>query len=143
MFLTLGAFASAACARPVAPADDVVVEWKATPSTPFVDGETAVEITLLDRARQPVSGARLRVEAHMTHPGMAPIIEVAAERGNGAYVARLRLPMAGGWILFVKGELADHRPVNQRVGEVTARGRLGEATARGQTPAPTLALTAV
>jgi hypothetical protein len=123
--------------------DDVVVEWKATPSTPLVDGETAVEVTLLDRARQPVSGARLRVEAHMTHPGMAPIIEVASERGNGAYVARLRLPMAGGWILFVKGELADHRPVNQRVGEVTARGRLGEATARSQTPAPTPALTAV
>jgi hypothetical protein len=133
----LGALAGAACARPVAPADDVAVEWRATPSTPLVDGETEVEVTLLDRARQPLNGARLRVEAHMTHPGMAPIIEVAAERGNGAYVARLRLPMAGGWILFVKGELADHRPVNRRVGEVTARGRLSETIARSQTPALT------
>jgi hypothetical protein len=135
--------------------NDVVVEWKATPSTPVVDGETAVEVTLLDRARQPVTGARLRVEAHMTHPGMAPIIEVAAERGNGVYVARLRLPMAGGWILFVKGELADHRPVNQRVGEVsvgvkpgsdggqTQACRMGEPIAWGQTPAPTPGLTPV
>ena len=115
--MALGVLAGAACGRPVAPAADVVVEWKLTPSAPLVDGETVAEITLRDRARQPLSGARLRVEAHMTHPGMAPVIEVAAERGNGAYVARLRFPMAGAWILFVKGELADRRSINQRVGE--------------------------
>jgi hypothetical protein len=116
-FLTLGVLAGAACGRPVAPADDVVVEWKVTPSPPLVDGAAVLEITLGDRDGQPLSGARLRVEAHMTHPGMAPLIEVAAERGNGAYVARLRFPMAGAWILFVKGELADRRSINQRVGE--------------------------
>ena len=121
MFLTLGSLAGAGCGRPVASAEDVVVEWTLRPSTPLVDGETVAEIALLDRARRPVVGARFRVEAHMAHPGMAPIIETAVERGNGAYVAHLRFPMAGNWILFVKGELPDRRPINRRVGETTAR----------------------
>ena len=120
-FLLAGGMAAAACGRTAAPADDVVVEWKVTPAEPLVDGEAVAEVTLRDRARRPVPGATLRIEAHMTHPGMAPVVEPAVEQAQGVYTARLRLTMAGGWILFVKGDLADRRPISRRLGDATAR----------------------
>jgi len=110
-----------------------MVEWKLSPSPALVDGDTVAEFTLLDRGRQPLRGAKLRIEAHMSHPGMAPLVEAATERENGAYVVHLRFPMSGDWILFVKGELADRRPINVRMGETTARGQ-----ARTLTPGLTL-----
>ncbi len=100
----------------------MAVEWKVVPSTPTVDSEAVAEITVFDRARQPLGGARLRVEAHMNHPGMAPVVEPLVEQGNGVYTTRLRFSMAGVWVLFVKGELADRRRLDQRAAELIVRG---------------------
>jgi YtkA-like len=119
--LTLACLPAAACGRTVPSAEDVAVQWKMTPAAPIVGGETLAEFTVLDRATEPVRGARLRVEAHMAHPGMAPIVEPAVEQASGAYTVRLRFSMAGAWVLFVKGELADRRAIERRVGETTAQ----------------------
>ena len=55
--------------------------------------------------RNPSTGARLRLEGLMSHPGMAPVVAEVVERGDGAYDAPLQFTMAGDWILFVTGQL--------------------------------------
>ena len=91
------------------------------PLAPVVDEEARAEITLRNRTGQPVRGAMLHVEAHMSHPGMAPVIERAQDQGAGVYTVRLRLTMAGEWILFVRGTRADSRSIDLRAGATTAR----------------------
>jgi len=86
------------------PASNLIVEWKLTPSAPIVDADTMGEVTILDEARRPVKGSAMRVEAFMTHPGMAPVLETATATRAGVFGVRLRFPMAGEWLLSVKDE---------------------------------------
>jgi hypothetical protein len=105
----------AACAQQTAVPEDVAVEWRITPASPAADAPTLAEVTLLDRARAPIRGATLQVEGHMAHPGMAPVLATAAERGVGVYQAELRFTMPGSWILLVTGRLPDGRRVEHRI----------------------------
>ncbi len=72
-------------------------------------------LTLRDAAQQPVTGARLRLEGLMSHPGMAPLSAALVERGNGEYDAPLTFTMAGDWILLVTGELADGKTIKKQI----------------------------
>lgn len=111
----------AACSRQPPVADDVIVEWTLSPRPPAVGAATVSEITLRDRSRNPVRGATLRIEAHMSHPGMAPVTATAAERAAGVYQSELRFTMRGEWILLVTGELSDGRRIEHRI-DVTTTG---------------------
>jgi hypothetical protein len=97
-----------ACRRP-AVAHDVTIEWKLTPSPPVSGSTTLAELRVSDPSQRPVRGATLRVEGHMSHPGMAPVVATAAERGDGVYEARLQFTMNGQWVLVVDGRLQDGR----------------------------------
>jgi hypothetical protein len=66
-----------------------------------------VQFTLQRQDGAAVTGAKLRLEAHMPHPGMAPMTGAILERGNGTYETRLRLTMTGDWIFVVTGQLTD------------------------------------
>jgi YtkA-like len=94
----------AGCGR-TDPADTVRVSWTLDPAPPVVGTPIVARLTLRNADEQPVTGARLRLEGLMSHPGMAPVLAAVVERGNGEYEAPLQFTMAGDWILLVTGEL--------------------------------------
>ena len=96
-------------------ATNVAVTWTIDPTPPVTEAATVVRVTLLHRNGQPVTAARLRLEAHMSHPGMAPVTSDLIERSNGDYEARLDLRMAGDWVFVVTGELADGRRLTREM----------------------------
>ncbi len=102
-----------ACHRP-APADNVTFEWTLTPMPPGV-GTAVLTMHVLDGNRRPVRGARIRVEGHMSHPGMAPVLAQARERDPGVYEADLQFTMRGDWILLVEGTLPNRSGIAHRI----------------------------
>lgn len=112
--LLAGGLADAGCTRQAPPAEDVHVEWRVDPSPASV-GPASLHLTLADGAREPVPGARLRVDGHMTHPGMAPVTAEAREVAPGSYAADLTFTMAGDWVLVVEGTLPDGRRLRREL----------------------------
>lgn len=74
-----------------------------------------LQLRVLDAAGRPVLGAHLRIEAQMSHPGMAPFLATATERGNGVYDAQLRFSMSGDWFVLITGNLSNGDKVEYRV----------------------------
>ena len=103
---------AAACGSP---APDITVAWSIDPTPPMVSKTTTVRITLADSRGAPVRGAKLRLDAHMTHPGMAPLTSDVSETGDGAYQSRVRLSMAGEWVFVVTGGLPDGRRLTEQM----------------------------
>ena len=101
-----------ACGRA---ASDVKVTVKMEPTPPVAGVATIVHVTLQQENGNLVNGANVHLEAHMTHPGMAPVTSEAIERENGAYEARLHLSMAGDWVFIVTGELPDGSRVTRGI----------------------------
>ena len=86
------------------------VEHRPFAGAPGADAH--VTIVMRDRALgQPVRGARLSLEGHMSHPGMAPVVAAVSETTDGRYEGQLRMTMAGDWTLVLSGALADGRRV--------------------------------
>jgi hypothetical protein len=102
-------------------ADAIRVSWTLEPTPPVVGTPIVARLTLRDSAQQPVTGARLRLEGLMSHPGMAPVNAAVVERGNGEYDAPLQFTMAGDWILVVTGELPGGTPITKQIEIVGVR----------------------
>ena len=92
----------------------VSLSWTLTPAAPVV-GPGTLTVTLRDPAGSAVSGARVRLEGHMSHPNMAPIIADASERTTGIYVAPFNFSMPGDWVLLVSAALPDGERVEERI----------------------------
>ena len=113
MLLAAG-LAAAGCTRAGVQADDLRVEWGVSP-TPASVGPAVVSVRLLDAAGRPVPRATLRLEGHMTHPGMAPVLADVREPTPGRYEGQLSFSMAGDWVLLLVGELPDGRELRRRL----------------------------
>lgn len=107
-------------------AGDVRVTWTIEPSPALTDSDTLVRFALEHNDGTPAVGARLRAEAHMSHPGMEPVMADVIERANGFYETRLRLSMAGDWIVVVSGQLTGGRRITTQT-DVTAVKRSGSS----------------
>jgi hypothetical protein len=83
------------------------------PATPVIGTVTSVRITLRDADRNPIDGAHLQLEAHMSHPGMRPVVASAIERVEGVYEAQLRFTMTGDWVLVLTGTMRDGTRVTE------------------------------
>ena len=116
MFVAAGV---AACARDNT--STIAASWTLDPEPPTAGSDTRARITLRDAAQNPVQGARLRLEGHMTHPGMTPVTTAVMERAPGEYEAQLRFSMAGDWQLVLTGELRDGGRVTRQIDVVGVR----------------------
>jgi hypothetical protein len=102
-----------ACLRP-ATARGLTFDWNLTPGLPAV-GPAGLTLRVHDREKHPVTGAQFRIEAVMSHPGMAPVLAPVTEREHGVYEATLRFTMPGDWILLVAGVLSNGEAVQYRI----------------------------
>ena len=87
------------CHRVTGPSPHLGIQVALVPQPPRV-GPVTVMLSLTDSGAQPVSGARILLEADMSHPGMAPVFGNAAEIGPGVYQGRVDFNMAGDWVIL-------------------------------------------
>jgi hypothetical protein len=113
VFVLLALCALSACrSENRAASESVDIDLKLTPQELPEGAMTLATVTLRDRAQRPVRGALLEIKGFMSHPGMAPLVTTAAERGDGVYVTDLRFTMAGDWTLLVTGEMPDGQKIS-------------------------------
>lgn len=116
------ALAAVSCRQTQVSDADLRLTWQLATTAPVVGRATTAAVTLVDAQHEPVRGANLEIEAHMTHPGMAPLVVPLLETAGGRYTARVSFTMAGDWVVFVTGQLGDGRQVRRQVAEVVAIG---------------------
>ena len=88
--------------------------WTLKPSPPVV-GATILTVTLRGPSGDAVKGATVRLEAHMSHPGMAPVVADARERAPGVYDLPFGFTMPGDWVLVVSATLPAGGRVERRI----------------------------
>ena len=110
----LAAGLSCGCTRSAVVPPPVEVTWTLTPSSAVV-GPATLAVTLRAPAGDAVPGARVHLEAFMSHPGMAPVIADATERFPGVYDLPFAFTMAGDWVLTVTIALPGGGRVERRI----------------------------
>jgi hypothetical protein len=111
--VVLAAFHAAGCRKPMAEAP-ITIEREIDP-WPARVGPAEVTLKLTDTGGKPVSGARVKLEGDMAHPGMKPEFGDTREVGPGRYEGRLAFTMAGDWVMLVHVTLRGGQTVERQL----------------------------
>jgi hypothetical protein len=98
--------------------DGLRVELTSQPGRPVTSGQTEYVVRLVDRAGQPVNGARLTLRGAMAD-GMSIVTPLRSAREEGVYRGRVLFTMEGRWELTLRIDREGKRfelPLGEHVG---------------------------
>jgi hypothetical protein len=110
----------AGCGRRGSPEPRLAVSSALSPQPPVV-GPATLTLTVRDPSGSPLRDARVRLEAHMSHPGMAPVQADAVERAPGVYETSFAFTMQGDWTLLVSITLRGGARTERRIDVANVR----------------------
>jgi YtkA-like len=102
------------CSRPVEPPPLVAIEHEISPEPARV-GPATVALRLSDATGKPITGARIAIEADMSHAGMSPFFADAKETERGRYQAQVEFQMAGDWVILLHVTLPGGNKVERQI----------------------------
>lgn len=102
------------CSRPAGLSRAITIEHEIAP-VPARVGPAEVTFQLRDSAANLIKGARIALEADMSHPGMAPVFAEAKEIEPGRYQAGLMFPMAGDWVILLHVDLPGGQKLERQI----------------------------
>lgn len=108
------------CGRSAPGGPHVDLAWTLSPAA-AVAGPATLTITLRGPSGAPLKGAAVRLEAHMSHAGMAPVMADAVERARGVYEVPFTFTMQGDWVLLVSAALPDGGRIERRIDVANVR----------------------
>jgi hypothetical protein len=104
---------------PAVQTDQTDVVWTLRPATAVVG--PAILTIRINAQSGPLTGGAVKLEAHMSHAGMAPVLATATEPSPGVYEVPFTFTMAGDWVLLISGVLPDGRRVERRIDVANVR----------------------
>ena len=78
-------------------------------------GPATLTVKLRRLSGEALAGAAVRLEGHMTHPGMAPVLADATERTPGVYDLTFEFTMQGDWVLLVSAQTQHDGRIERRI----------------------------
>lgn len=93
---------------------DITLNLDIKPSPPRV-GKATLNLTMRDSIDKLITGADVKLEGNMSHPGMKPVITKAQEVEPGQYSAEMNFAMAGDWFVIVTTSLDDSTKVEKQI----------------------------
>ena len=104
----------AGCGKPASSASNIVINSELSPQ-PVRVGPVTVTLKVVDSAANPVSGAHIRMEGDMAHPGMVPVFADAKETEAGRYQGILQFNMSGDWVVLTHVILTDGQKLERQI----------------------------